>query len=418
MDVFVARQPIFDAGGTLYAYELLYRCGYENYCPPFDSDEAASRVISDTASVFGMRALTAGKKAFVNFTRHAITESLFSVLSPDSVVVELLETVEPDDEVIAACKALKNNGYLLALDDFEDRPQYAPLIELADFIKVDFLATDPGRRRDIARRYGSHVKLLAEKVETFEDVRQGLEHGYQFFQGFFFCKPEIISRRDIPGFKFHYLRFFEEVSKPEVDFRRLELIIEREVSLSVKLLRLLNSAVRGQFGGVNSVHQALLVLGERIVKKWASMIALTELGQDRPAELVATCLLRARFCELLGEAIGLTGSYHNLFLVGMLSLVDALIGRPLTEVLDELAVSHDIRDALIETDSPMGAIRALVAAHERGDWERVEGLSQKLPVSDIRIAELYRDAVAWVDHVFRRPPSSTNSTSTLAPLCA
>lgn len=418
MDVFVARQPIFDADGALYAYELLYRSGYENYCPNLDSEETASRVISDTASVFGVGALTAGKKAFVNFTRHAITEALFSVLSRDSVVVELLETVEPDDEVIAACKVLKNNGYLLALDDFEDRPQYARLIELADFIKVDFLATDPGQRCDIARRYGSQVKLLAEKVETFEDVRQGLEHGYQFFQGFFFCKPEIISRREIPGFKFNYLRFFEEISKPELDFRQLELIIEREVSLSVKLLRLLNSAVLGHFGGVNSVHQALLVLGERIVKKWASMIVLTELGQDRPAELVVTCLLRARFCELLGEAIGFTGSHHDLFLVGMLSLVDALVGRPLTEVLDELAVSHDIQDALIEADSPMGTIRALVVAHERGDWERVEGLSQKLPLSDIRIAELYGDAVVWIDQVFQRPPSWTTSTSVRAPLCA
>jgi EAL and modified HD-GYP domain-containing signal transduction protein len=245
-----------------------------------------------------------------------------------------------------------------------------------------------------------------------------LEHGYQFFQGFFFCRPEIITRREIPGFKFNYLRFFEEISKPELNFRQLELIIEREVSLSIKLLRLLNSALLGHFGGVNSVHQALLVLGERIVKKWASMIVLTELGQDRPAELVVTCLLRARFCELLGQDIGFMGSHHDLFLVGMLSLVDALVGRPLTEVLDELAVSHDIRDALIEGDSPMGTIRALVVAHERGDWERVEGLAQKLRVSDLRIAELYRDAVAWIDQVFQRVPSSTTKASVRASACA
>ena len=415
-DVFVARQPIFDAEGSLYAYELLFRSGCENFCPPLETEDRSSRLISDTASVFGLKTLTAGKRAFVNFTRHSIVEALFSVLPRDSVVIELLETVEPDDEVIAACRSLKDNGYLLALDDFEDRPQDAPLVELADFLKIDFVSADPSRRRHFAERYGSQVTLLAEKVETLEDVRQALEQGYKFFQGFYFCRPEIISRREIPRFKLNYLRFFEQISQPELDFGELEQIIEREVSLSVKLLRLLNSAASGYFGGVNSVRQALLVLGERMVKKWASMIAVTELGRDRPSELVVTCLLRARFCELMGQATGLR--QHDLFLVGMLSLVDALVGRSLPEILKELAVSHDIQEALTATDNPMGACRGLVIAHERGDWTQVEALSSDLPVSDQRIAEMYRETVVWVDRVFRNPSPSAEGGSIQAPSCA
>ncbi|MCH7717807.1 MAG: HDOD domain-containing protein, partial [Gemmatimonadetes bacterium] len=303
---------------------------------------------------------------------------------------------------------------LLALDDFVDRPEYAPLIELADFIKVDFLDTSADERWRIARRYGSRVALLAEKVETLEDVEQGIEHGYQYFQGFFFCKPEIIARRDIPGFKLNYLRFFEELSRPELDFNRLEQIIEREVSLSVKLLRLLNSARLGYFGGVNTVWQALLVLGERTMQRWASMIAMTEMGEDKPRELVVTCLVRARFCELLGQAARLHDRDHDLFLVGMLSLIDALVGRPLIEVLDELAVSQEIREALIETDSPMAIIRALVVAHERGAWETVDRFAAQLSLSDVPIADLYREAVVWADDVFRTHAETTAPNSLYA----
>ncbi len=218
--------------------------------------------------------------------------------------------------------------------------------------------------------------------------------------------------------KFNYLRFLEEITRPELDFNELEQIIEREVSLSVKLLRLLNSAVLGYFSGVNSVRQALLVLGERTVRKWASMIALTELGRDRPDELVVTCLLRARFCEVVGEEIGLAGQPHDLFLVGMLSLVDALVGRPLAEVLDELAVSHDIHEALTSGNTPMGTVRELAIAHERGEWDEVETLLSRLPVSEPRLAELYRDALAWVDNIFRHPSARTRGKNTNRSLCA
>ena len=339
MDVFVARQPILDANKAVYAYELLFRSSPENLFPGSDPDAATSRVMIDSASVFGPDSLTAGRKAFVNVTRRVLTEGLYSVLPSDWLVIELLETVEPDQEVVAACRALKEAGYLFALDDFVDGPGYEPLIELADFIKVDFMASPPEERRRLAQRYSSRVHLVAEKVETPDDVRSGLELGYEYFQGFFFCTPEIISRREIPPLKLNYLRFIQEVSRPDLDFDQVERIVKQDVSLTVKLLRFLNSAAFGYGGRVSSVKQALILLGDRQVKKWATMIALGEMAEDKPRELVVTCLVRARLCELLAPVCGFIDHSHDLFLVGLLSLVDAIVGRPIVEVVGEMPLS-------------------------------------------------------------------------------
>lgn len=405
MDTFVARQPIFDAQLGVFAYELLFRSGPENFFPNVDGDLAASRVITDSSSVFGLDTLTAGRPAFINATRRVLTENLFSLLPNEWAVVEVLETVEPDREVVDACRALKDAGYMLALDDFVDSRKYKPLIELADIIKVDFLASDKPTRRALAERYGSQVRLLAEKVETHEDVRDGVGLGYDLFQGFFFCEPEIISRRQVPGFKLNYIRFLKEVSRPELDFDRLEEIIEQEVSLSVKLLRLLNSAAFGFSGTVNSVRQALLLLGEQSTKKWASMIALGEMGDDKPRELVFTCLLRARMCELAAYTVGLRAMAQDLFLVGMLSLIDVLIGRPVEELLEEMAVSEAIKEAVLEDRSPMGQVRSLVTAYERGQWERFERCAEEISVPQGKLTAAYNDALSWANQVFEAEPA-------------
>lgn len=401
MDIFVARQPILDANKSIFAYELLFRSGPENYFPDFDPDAAASRVMSESASVFGLDTLTGGRKAFINVTRRVLLEELFSILPKDWVVIELLETVEPDADVIAACEALKRCGYLLALDDFVDHPKFEPLIELADFLKVDFLATDAHGRRKLAERYGARVNLLAEKVETYDDVQEGLSLGYKYFQGFFFCRPEVIARREVPGFKLNYLKFIREVSLPELDLDQVEQVIKQEVSLSVKLLRFLNSAAFGYSGRVSSVRQALILLGERPVKKWASMIALSEIGEDKPCELVVTSLTRARLCELLAPHAGLDQRTHDLFLVGMFSLIDALIGRPIAELIKEMAVSPEIQTALLEDGSALGHVRRLAIAQERADWDEVSSLSASLGIADDALTHAYAQAVAWVGEIFQ-----------------
>jgi EAL and modified HD-GYP domain-containing signal transduction protein len=401
MDIFVARQPILDGHQALYGYELLFRAGPENLFPGFDDDYASSRVIHDTAFIFGRESLSVGKHVFINMPRRVLVAELFSILPSDCTVIELLETVEPDAEVIEACKALKKSGYLLALDDFLASPGYEPLIELADFLKVDFLQSGPQERRELAERYHSQVHLVAEKVETLDDFRMGLELGYEYFQGFFFCKPEMISRREIPGSKLGYLQFIQEVARPDLDFDQLEQVVKREVSLTVRLLRFLRSAAFGYGDRVNSVRQALILLGERPVRRWAMMIALFEMAEDKPMELLVTCLVRARLCELLAPSVGLGNDGHDLFLVGMLSLVDALVGRPMAELVEEMAISEEIRAGLLDDASSLGRVRSLVVAHERARWDEVSSLAADLGVTESAIPDLYSQATEWANGIFQ-----------------
>ncbi len=399
MDVFVARQPIFDSRTSVYAYELLFRSGAENVFSSSDPDAASARVMADSSSLFGLDSLTAGRRAFVNVTRRVLIEGLCLLLPKDWLVVELLETIEPDPEVVAACRDLKDAGYPLALDDFVDRPDYAPLIELADFIKVDFMASGPEERRRLAERYGSNAHMLAEKVETANDVQTGLEIGYEYFQGFFFCKPEMISRNEIPGFKLNYLRLLEQISHPDLDFDQLQRIVGQDVSLTVKLLRLLNSAAFGFQHEVKSVKQALVLLGELQVKRWATLLALVDIAQDKPPELVITCLIRARLCELLAPIVGQSDRKNDLFLVGMFSLLDAIVGRPLEELISEMPLSDEIRRGLLDDASPLGRVRLLAVALERGNWDQIARLVPE-EVSETTLPYLYGRAVGGAQQVF------------------
>ena len=399
MDVFIARQPILDADQKVFGYELLYRAGPENIFPGIDADAASSQTIHDSVATFGLDALAPMKLAFVNVARRVLTEHLYSILPTQRVVLELLETVKPDAEVVEACKELKRSGYLLALDDYVEDADYAPLIEMADFIKVDFLTTSTAKRQELVTLYGSRVHLLAEKVETVEEFREGMRLGFEYFQGFYFCTPEMISRKEIPAFKLNYLQLIQEVSRLELDFDRLEEIIKGDVSLSVRLLRMLNSAAFGYKGRVRSVKGALTLLGEATVKKWATMLAIGELGEDKPAELVVTCLVRARVCELLAPLASLAGHAHDLFLVGLLSLVDVLVGRPLTELVQEMALSEEIKAGILDDESRLGRVRALVLAHERADWDRVSSLATELGLPESSIAEQHRVALEWHQQV-------------------
>ncbi len=399
MDAFVARQPIFDSSTAVYAYELLFRSGAENVFLSTDPDAASAQVMADSSSLFGLDSLTAGRRAFINVTPRILTEGLCLLLPKDWLVVELLETIDPDPEVIAACRDLKDAGYLLALDDFVDRPDYAPLIELADIIKVDFMASGPGERRRLAERYGPNAQMLAEKVETANDVQAGLEAGYEYFQGFFFCKPEMISRHEIPGFKLNYLQLLEQISHPDLDFDQLQRIVGQDVSLTVKLLRLLNSAAFGLRCEMKSVKQALVFLGEQQVKRWATLLALVDIAEDKPPELVITCLIRARLCELLAPIVGQVDRKNDLFLVGMFSLLDAIVGRPVEELISEMPLTDEIRRGLLDDASPLGRVRLLAIALERGNWDQIARLVPD-EVSESKLPYLYGQAVGGAQQIF------------------
>jgi len=244
---------------------------------------------------------------------------------------------------------------------------------MADIIKVDFLATPEAERRRLVRRYGARgTKLLAEKVETPEEFQQAYQMGYSYFQGYFFARPVIITGRAIPAFKVHYLQILRETNLPELDYQRLENLIKQEISLSYKLLRYINSAAFGWRGQIQSIKQALVLLGESESRKFVSLVALPFLAQDKPEELVVSAVIRARFCESIAPRVGLSSRTADLFFLGMFSLLDAIMDRPIEEVLAEISLAPDVREALLEKScghNPLGWILRLVRSYEAAEWE-------------------------------------------------
>lgn len=398
MEHFLARQPIHDRDGNIFGYELLFRSGLDNFFDNSDPDRACSRVIANSFLLFSIEEMAGGARAFLNFTRHVLVNDYCSVLPKNHTVIEVLENVLPDAEVLAACQRLKAQGFVLALDDFIDRPEYAPLLELVDIIKVDFLISDAAIRADFAARFLPRgIKLLAEKVETLEDFQMAWELGYHYFQGYFFSRPVIVSRKDIPTAKLSYLRILQEVNAPDIDFPRLANAIQREVATSYKLLRYINSAFFGLRNPVSSIMQALALIGEREFKKWISLLSLAELTTDKPSELLNLSLIRGKFCEMAAPLLGYAERDDELFLMGLFSLLDAILERPLDEVLAAIPMPEDTRGALQGEQGQLLTLLQLATAMERGEWNKLHPLTAELQIEEEQLPPLYQSAVKWTN---------------------
>lgn len=402
MQTFIARQPIFDVNQVVYAYELLFRSGMDNFFRGGDLDQASSKVIGDSVLLHGLDVLTAGKKAFYNVTRETLTKEYCAMLPKDQAVVEILENIEPDAETLAACRNLKAAGYAIALDDFVYNEKYQPFLDLADIIKVDFLLSSKEDQQKMAERFiPQGIKMLAEKVETWEVYQEARQMGYIYFQGYFFSKPTILSTKDIPGFKLHYLQILQEIQHRELNYKGLEEIIKREMSLSYKLLRYINSAFFGWRVSISSINHALVLLGEVEVKKWASLVALSNMAEGKPDELVVQAIVRAKFCESLAPKLGLVARTQDLFLMGLFSLIDGIMDRPISEVLEKIPIEADIKAALLGEKGHLGNIYQLILAYEQGNWDAVPALHEKLRLGDEDVAPLYLKAVDWANQSFK-----------------
>ncbi|MGC2321166.1 MAG: HDOD domain-containing protein, partial [Terriglobales bacterium] len=327
---YVARQPILTADERVFGYELLFRDGVSDYFSATDSD-AASRSTLDSSILMGLDVMCDGRRAFINCTREVLLEDYITLLPPDRVVVEVLETVPADDAVIASCRRLRQAGYMIALDDFVPGDPREPLTGLADIIKVDVKRNSAVESAAILRRSGDRWGLVAEKVETREEFETARRAGFAYFQGYFFRRPELMRTREIPANRLNYLRLLKAVARPELDPSELENVIKGEASLCYRLLRYLNSPLFGFPAEIRSVRHALAMLGEREVRRWIRLAATLVAGQSRSSDLVLSALVRARFCELVAES---AQQGADLFLVGLLSLMDAILGVPMGLVLD------------------------------------------------------------------------------------
>jgi c-di-GMP-related signal transduction protein len=397
---FMARQPIFDLGRSVLGYELLFRTSLENYFQPAPGGNTSECVV-DNYLLFGLDALTGGRRAFVNFTREALIQDYPMLLPREQIVVEILEEVRPDDQVLAACRRLKNAGYTIALDDFLSSQAANPLAGYADIIKVDFLTTAPAEREGLVHRFSPlGIKMLAEKVETQSDIALAQKMGYTYFQGNFFCKPQMMSAREVPGFKLNYLRMLQVINRMHLDLDEVERILRQEPSLLMKLLRYLNSANFGLRSRVTSIRHALALLGENNVRKWTSVVALLDLAEDKPAELIVTSLVRARCCELLAQPLRMPECETDSFLLGLLSVMDAVLDRRMVDVLAEMPVGEEVKAALLGDTNRLRAVLDSAIAQELGNWHRLRICAEQMRVEEDLILRAYMQAVQWQRSIF------------------
>ncbi len=401
MEVFLARQPIFDRQQKVYANEQLYRSGFKNnFYDDSDGDHATSAVLTHSFLSIGIDTLTRGKMAFVNFSRNLLVQELATVFPNESMGVEILEDVAPDAEIVTTCEKLKRLGYTLVLDDFVFKPELAPLLNLVDIIKVDFVNTEVEQRRSIIQRVDSQrIKFLAKKVETQEDFKQAVEMGYSYFQGYFFAEPDIIAGRDVPAYKLNFLQLLQQVNQPNLDYDQLENILKEEVTLSYKLFRYINSAHFGFPNEIRSIRHALNLIGLCEVKKWLSLIAMSSMGKDKSEELVLSSLFRANFCESLAALVGLEERASELFLMGLFSRLDAFLDQPLSAILSKLPVIEDIKNALLGKRGLWGQVFELAVFYERGDWDRVFVCLSKLKSVEKDLTPLFMETVIRTNRI-------------------
>ncbi len=403
MDTFVARQPILNRDEKTVAYELLFRDGIENVFVDIGEDKATYRMISDSMLSADLANITGGKRAFINFPQTLIENDIPRFLPREKVVIEILENVKPVDGVITSIKNLRKSGYRIALDDFTEENRHDALIPISNIVKFDFQRMKSDNIEKTAGELMTHydVKLLAEKVETYEQFDQAKKLGFNFFQGFFFSTPQMMSFKSIPVAKHNLFKLFAEACKPGADFNLIAKHLKNDVALSLRLLRLVNSAYYRRVVEVDSIKDAVLILGEDRIKKFIMMIAASDIAHGRPDELVKTAILRARMAELSGPETGIDFSGDELFTLGLFSNVDAMLGMAMDRVLTELPFSDRLKKALLKKDSDFRVLLRLIKLYERGLWMQVEHYCKKTAVEEEKIRKIYLDAVKTADTFFR-----------------
>ncbi len=396
----MARQAIFDKEQKVFGYELLYRSGLTNCYDGTDGTEASLSVIRNAFLYLGQRLMEA-KRVFINFTRPLLLHGVAETLPPQHTVVEVLEDIQPDDQIVAACQELKNLGYTIALDDYSlANEMQNRLLDLADIIKVDTIGAGKDESCAIARKFAGTSKLLiAEGVESMEDFHLAEAAGFSLFQGYFFSKPVIVPGKDIPSFKLHDMKLLQEVSKGDLDFKALERIIKQDLSLCYTLLKYINSAYFALRDEITSVMQAIILLGETEVRRWAFLTLLTFIAADKPPEVIVHSLVRAYMCESLSTDVKLNGHEPELFLLGIFSMLDVLIGLPFEDILEDTNLAPEIKLALLGKESPYGDLYRTVTSYDRGDWEDFERLAERINLKPERMLEAYVNAIAQADRV-------------------
>jgi EAL and modified HD-GYP domain-containing signal transduction protein len=395
---YVARQPIMDLRGRVHGYELLFRAGPEAV---FRGDgNLATRTMLDNTVIYGLERLTGGLPAFVNCTRESLTEDLVHILPPGMTVLEILENIEPTPDLIATCRKLKASGFRLALDDFTWKPNLEPLVELADYIKVDFAQTGAQERQSLLRRLSVvTVALVAEKIETQQQFRQACLEGFTLFQGFYFCRPMLLENRKVPVNRLSHIEILQLLRDDPIDLRKLTRLVKRDASLTYRLLRLVNSAMYAMRQEIRSIHSALVAVGEETFRRIATLAITSELNAGRPPEILRMAFVRGRFCELAAGLCALDPTEQ--YLLGLMSLLPAMLRLPMEELAPALPLRDEIRQALQGAANPERSLLQWLECHEHGDWALCDVVVEANELNEDQVIRCYVEAVAWAEEVLR-----------------
>lgn len=392
-----ARQPIFDVNLNIRAYELLFRPANEHVDIPqkegFDGDMATSQVMFSAFTEVDISEISENNPVFVNFTARWLTEA--PPINPKQIVIEVLESVEITDQVIEDIKQLSNRGYTIALDDFEFSEQWKPVLEIADYVKLDVLKFDSKHLKQTIQKLAPYkVKLLAEKIEDYEKLKECINLGFEYFQGYFLCKPQNITGKKIPATRLSVMQIIAELQSPDTSIKELEKLISRDPTLSYKLLRIINSAAFSTVKKIDSLHHAITLLGLSQVKSWITLISLTNLS-DKPDALLTTSLVRAKMSEILSQKSQLKdqGKY---FTIGLFSVLDAFFDQEMTDILKNLPLTDEVKNALLHHQGTEGKILLTVEAFEQARWQNIDwAFLEALSIDKSTLKASFLDAIQW-----------------------
>lgn len=394
--LYVARQPILDRRGHVYGYELLYRAGRADQSFSGAPAQATARILSEGITGLNLDVLCHGRRAFLNMPLDVLLLDAASGLPANQAVFEILEDVPVTPEVIAVCRSLRQQGYGIALDDFVPGSAAEALIEYATHVKVDVLAVPGPDVATLATRLPPRVSLVAEKVETAGAHASAMSAGCGLFQGYYFCRPETHAVRPLSPNHTTQLRLMTALMQPSVTVVAIEELLKQDPRLSYQVLRMVNSAGFGLRREVNSIREALVLMGLEPVRKWAALWALAGLNSG-PSELVTMTVVRARTCETLGSAIDSADEQY--FLLGLCSLLDVLVGQPMDRVIDGLPVGGVIRDALLGVENRARSVLCAVASYERGDWHEADRLTTAIGLGADALPGAHAAALEWARKV-------------------
>jgi EAL and modified HD-GYP domain-containing signal transduction protein len=420
---YVARQPILNLRGHVHGYELLFRnppAEVLNEVSPRAASPAptpgnvarrnasgrekgpaadlAARTMLDNAVMFGLDWLTNGMPAFVNCTAESLTENLVLVLSPQTTVLNLPPSLELTPRLLDACRKLKAGGYRLALDDFTWNPALRPLAALADYIRVNFTRFGAAERQymlslNCADSARIRLAMVAKNVNTQEDHVQAAAQGFTLFQGEYFCHPVLLKKRKVPANRQLHFEIVRMLHHDPIDVPQVSRLVMRDASLTYRLLRLVNSPLYAIYQEVRSVEAAIIAMGENTFRRVVSLAVLSEMSGDGPPEILHMALVRGRFCELAAPLCGLDPSEQ--YLLGMLSLVPAMLRLPMEELTPSLPLRAEICEALQGTLNPERAMLTWLECHERGDWETCDAILQANALRSEKVMRCYAESAVW-----------------------